>query len=237
METKVTSFALAFALAVSLFGCSSPRSRELTEPVGKRLSDTGANEAAPGREGRGTPSSLRESFTILSGSLAWARRDWASAAKAFLDAEESALASGNETLRQYAVYGLAATYLAEDEYESAVARLAELDAGLSPELGSGLWYQAGIVAFRKGEYADAVAMFRKSLERDGERADAKINLELSARSLSESDSKRSAGGSGFAEAKPSESDEDAIFDLVRRKERDRWKNQEEEASREIVADY
>ncbi len=235
METKVTVIALA--LAASLFGCSSPLSRSTTEPAGTRLPETGANEAPGGREGQGTPSSIRESFTILSGSLAWARRDWASAAKAFLDAEESALASGNETLRQYAVYGLAATYLAEDEYESAVARLAELDAGLSPELGSGLWYQAGIVAFRKGEFADAVAMFRKSLERDGSRADAKINLELSARSLSESDSKRSAGGSGFAEAKPSESDEDAIFDLVRRKERDRWKNQEEEASREIVADY
>jgi tetratricopeptide (TPR) repeat protein len=193
--------------------------------------------AAPQGHPQRKRASLGDILSILSGALSWSHQDWAAAASSFLEAERVASERGNTLLREYAVYGLASTYLAQDEYDSALARLSELDARMSPEIGSGIWYQAGIIAFRKGEYADAAEMFRKSLEYDPSRSDAKLNLELSRRSLSDTDAKRSASASAFSGEQASGEDADTVFNLVRKKEQDRWKNQEEQASRENVADY
>ena len=196
-----------------------------------------ASSAAPQGHPQRKRASLSDILAILSGALSWSHQDWAAAASSFLEAERVASERGDTLLREYAVYGLASTYLAQDEYDSALTRLSELDARVSPEIGSGIWYQAGIIAFRKGEYADAAEMFRKSLEYDPSRSDAKLNLELSKRSLSDTDAKRSASASAFSGDQSSGEDADTVFNLVRKKEQDRWKNQEEQASRENVADY
>ena len=180
--------------------------------------------------------SARDCFTILSGALAWSRKDWAMAASAFLDAERNATGDDGAVLRSYAAYGLASTYLAQDEYDSALARLAEAGEDASGEIGAGVWYQAGIIAFRKGEFEEAASMFRKSLERDPAQIDAKINLELSRRSLAETEAKQLGNGSASV-SQSGDDNADTIFNLVRKKEHDRWKNQEKPAPVENVADY
>jgi Ca-activated chloride channel family protein len=248
MEKKVSRFRVALkviAVVVSLSSCSGHARSPATVPAKATAKETAkapagkeslSPDASAPRAAR-SKSSLGDIFAILSGSLAWSRHDWAMAASSFLDAERAAIDGKNSLVRQYAVYGLASTYLAQDEYEAALSRLSELDENSSPAIGSGIWYQAGIVAFRKGEYADASAMFRKSLEYDSSRTDAKINLELSRRSLSETEAKRNASGSSFSGSISGDDDADTVFTLVRKKEQDRWKNQEEQTSRENVADY
>lgn len=221
------------SVVISLSGCAG---HSRTSVASDKAAAKGSATAPAPRVAR-KQASLGDIFAILSGSLAWSRHDWAMAASSFLDAERMAVDGKKSLLRQYAVYGLASTYLAQDEYEAALARLSELDESTSAAIGSGIWYQAGIVAFRKGEYADASAMFRKSLEYDSTRTDAKINLELSRRSLSETEAKRNASGSSFSGSMSGDDDADTVFTLVRKKEQDRWKNQEEQTSRENVADY
>ena len=239
--TGAIALVVAIAAVVFLSGCTGHARSPATDKVAASAKATATEKAAAtdkaAPHAARSKSSLGDIFAILSGSLAWSRRDWAMAASSFLDAERAAIDGKNSLLRQYAVYGLASTYLAQDEYEAALARLSELDEGSSTAIGSGIWYQAGIVAFRKGEYADASAMFRKSLEYDSSRTDAKINLELSRRSLSETEAKRNASGSSFSGSMSGDDDADTVFSLVRKKEQDRWKNQEEQASRENVADY
>ena len=176
-------------------------------------------------------------FGILSGVLAWSRQDWALAASSFLDASSRAEEEGNAPFRDYAVYGLAATYLAADEYEAALSRLSALASSESPQIRSGLWYQAGIIAYRKGEFDKAAEFFRSSLENDPSSMDAKINLELSRRSLSEQQSRKSGTAPGISENGDASHDAEAIFNLVRRKEQERWKNQENPDSPPASADY
>jgi len=174
---------------------------------------------------------------ILTGVMAWSRQDWALSASAFLETAARADAAGDTALRDYAVFGLASTYLVQDEYDSALSRLSEIGESASPDIRSGVWYQAGIIAFRKGEYGDSADFFRKSLENDPTRLDAKINLELSRRSLVESRADRATGASGIRDDGDGAQDTEAIFNLVRKKEQDRWKNQADESSNTSVADY
>lgn len=176
-------------------------------------------------------------FGILKGWSAWAAQDWPVSISSFMTSAEKAESENNALLHEYAIYGLASTYLAQDEYESALVRLAELEDSASPAIRAGMWYQTGIIAFRKGEYDQAADFFRKSLEEDPSGLDAKINLELSRLSLVERKADRSASSSGIQEDNEQTPEAEAIFTLVRKKEQDRWKNQEEKKPQEGIADY
>ena len=185
----------------------------------------------------GCSSSKDGRFGILSGLMAWSRQDWPLSASAFLETANGAESAGNRMLKDYAVFGLASTYLAEDEYDSALARLAEIKESSTPAIRAGVWYQAGIIAYRRGQFEDAAAFFRKSLENDPTSADAKINLELSRKSLSGSEAQKSSGASGFSESHAPDPGTETIFNLVRKKEQDRWKNETDDSSSPATADY
>jgi len=176
-------------------------------------------------------------FEILNGVLAWSRQDWVLSASSFLETKGKATENGDTLLREYAVYGLASTYLSQDEYDSSLALLSEIDDSSVSEIRAGVLYQAGVIAFRKGEYSDAASFFRKSLENEPASLDAKINLEISNLSLVERRSDRAAGSSGIREDKTPSLDEETIFNLIRKKEQDRWKNQETETVNTSIADY
>lgn len=175
-----------------------------------------------------------DSFKILSASLAWARKDWAKSVSSFFEVTKS----DSIRLKEYASYGLAATYLAQEEYEAALLRLSEISDTEDSKLSSGIWYQAGIIAWRKGELEDASAFFKKSLEYDSTALDAKINLELIHQQYAESVKTRSSNSSAVSAPESSESDSfDTLYTVVKKKEMDRWKNQEVEQNRSSVADY
>jgi tetratricopeptide (TPR) repeat protein len=173
---------------------------------------------------------------ILDGMLAWTRQDWPAAISAFLDTAGKASALGDTQLHDYAIYGLASAYLSQDEYDSAINRLSDIGKESGPEILAGVWYQSGVIAFRRGDYEGAVKYFRKSLENDPSALDAKINLELSRRVLDGDGTDRANASAGLRE-QPEDGGTDAIFNLVRKKEQDRWKNQEETAPSSPVADY
>ena len=176
-------------------------------------------------------------FDVLNGVLAWSRQDWPVSTSSFLEAVEKSRSSGDPLPGEYAVYGLASIYLAQDEYDSALLRLAEIGDASTPELRAGVWYQAGIIAYRKGHFDEALAHFRKSLENDPSSLDAKINLELSRLSLAESRSDMASGNQGIQENNVDGQESETVFNLIRKKEQDRWKNQEEDAVQAGVEDY
>lgn len=174
---------------------------------------------------------------VLSGTLSWSRRDWASSASSFLVTASGAEAAGDDALRDYAVYGLASTYLSQDEYDPALMRLSSIRDSADGAIRAAVWYQAGVIAYRRGEYDEAVRCFRESLRNDPDAEDAKVNLELSLRSLVERESSASASPAPFAEERRGDDGSDSIFNLVRKKEEDRWKNVEGDASSPSVEDY
>lgn len=174
---------------------------------------------------------------IFSGVLAWGRQDWPSSISSFMETSIRSESEGNTILHDYAEYGLASVYLSQDELSASDERLSRIDTDSSAELGAAVWYQRGVIAYRKGSFKAAADCFKHSLEQDSRSLDAKINLELSRRSQTESTSSSQASASGIDEQKGSATQADTIFNLIRKKEQDRWKNQAEQETEAESADY
>lgn len=172
--------------------------------------------------------------SVLSGTLAWSGQDWESSSASFLRGEAG---TEDTVVRDYALYGLAATCLAQGEYDAAEAYLERVLESPIDEIRSGAWYQAGTIAYLRGEYAAAVAAFKRSLRVDPSRVDAKVNLELCLRSLNEAKARRAPSAAGVREEKGEGAGIEAMFTLIRKKEQDRWRNQAEDDSESSVADY
>lgn len=185
----------------------------------------------------GCSSGVSGRLGVLSGTLSWSRQDWASSASSFLGTADEASASGDATLNDYAVYGLASTYLSQDEYDPALSRLSSIRDSNDAAIRAAVWYQAGVIAYRRGEFDEAVRCFRDSLRNDPGAEDAKVNLELSRRSLVERESSASASPAPFVEGNQADDGTESIFNLVRKKEQDRWKNVEGDGSSPSVEDY
>lgn len=175
---------------------------------------------------------------VLEGTLAWGRQDWPRAISAFLEVEKKAQIKNDPVLSYYAHYGLASAYVAQEEFDAARSRLALIDESAPESVLSSAYYQAGIISFRGGDFEDAAQYFRKSLEIGPDSLDARINLELSKRSLVDADAKMNGSAiSGIEEDAGDNDGQETIFNLVKRKEQDRWKNQEAETSRRGLPDY
>ncbi|MDR1971392.1 MAG: VWA domain-containing protein [Treponema sp.] len=129
----------------------------------------------------------------------------------------------------YAEYGLGAVYAALEELPAALARydaaagaLEALPAEGHRELAYRISYNRGVALFWEGDFQAAAAAFRRALELDGGRVEAKRNLELSLLSLGQEEKKKALGEG------PGEGQEglDALFRYLDIKEQNQWKSRE-----------
>ncbi|GHV89490.1 hypothetical protein AGMMS50267_18500 [Spirochaetia bacterium] len=162
---------------------------------------------------------------VIEGSFLNAQGRYPGAISAYLDARNSVEAA------PYAEYGLGVIYLAMDEAEAALGQFAAAEAaGRSSaasltgdaELAYRLHYNTGVIRFRQGDYAAAAGDFRRALEAEGGRIEAKRNLELSLLSLTRQGREQSSITEGDGEDRGS----DALFDYLHEKEADRWTSRE-----------
>jgi Ca-activated chloride channel family protein len=139
-----------------------------------------------------------------------------------------------EDASSYAEYGLGLCYSAMDEIEAALSmyELAEKSIENSKEhreLRYRLHLNSGIIYFEEGDYSGAADYFRRALETDGSRLDAKINLELSLLGLSynQPGQAEAASSSGQTESGSENSSEAslALFEYLRLKEQEQWRNE------------
>ncbi|GHT78749.1 hypothetical protein FACS1894130_05890 [Spirochaetia bacterium] len=154
---------------------------------------------------------------VIEGNFLNARGQYPGAISAYLGALNSAEAV------PYAGYGLGVIYLAMDEAEAALDQFA---AAAPPsghaELVYRLHYNTGVIRFRQGDFAAAAGDFRRALEADGSRIEAKRNLELSLLSLTRQGREQASVTEGDGAPEGS----DALFDYMHEKEADRWKSRE-----------
>ncbi|MDR1047522.1 MAG: VWA domain-containing protein [Treponema sp.] len=148
-------------------------------------------------------------------------------------------ALNHERASPYAQYGIGTAYLNMNDTEDALEQFALVEKETKPnthmELRYRNAYNAGVARFAEGDYAEAASAFRKALEADPSRFEAKRNLELSLRSLAEENS----GAAQDAERDTAEnSGSKAFFDYLREKEQEKWRSREwDEEGEEEGADY
>jgi Ca-activated chloride channel family protein len=136
-----------------------------------------------------------------------------------------------ETL-PYAEYGLGTVYASLEERSAALGRYGAaleaygaLPAGEAEELGYRVNYNLGVVLFWEGDFEGAAGAFRKALEIDGSRVEAKRNLEIALLSFS----REGNPGDGGEAPREEEGDDprlDALFRYLNLKEQNQWKSRE-----------
>ena len=130
----------------------------------------------------------------------------------------------------YAAYSLGAVYLAMEQDEAARVRFNEAEKNAAVEENRELIYRSrynsGIVRFTNGDFEGAASDFKRALEVDGSRVDAKLNFELSMLSLMRE--RESAHVRTTQKGSVMENDirrkSEILFDFVRQKESNRWKS-------------
>jgi Tfp pilus assembly protein PilF len=114
--------------------------------------------------------------------------------------------------------------------EAALARFSEAEENASVEANRELVYRSrynsGIISFTNGDFEEAALDFKRALEVDGSRIDAKLNFELSMLSLMQE--KESAHVRTTQKGSVTENDNrrksEILFNFVRQKESNRWKS-------------
>lgn len=143
---------------------------------------------------------------------------------------------------QYALFGLASTYIAVGELDSALERLGQLQIGTAAvpkELESAAYYNEGIIYARKNDFELAAAAFKRAILSSPDFLDAKINLELCSRHLEE----KSAKEAEIEMQKISENKENSskmqneIFNIIRENESKQWKKMESSTKESDILDY
>lgn len=171
-------------------------------------------------------SKIQGKLLIMEGNFFNSRGMYTEAIASYLKAQ------GYTEARPYAELGLGSVYFSLDEGKVSLDRFAAAEKALQdlpqnnyPELGYRIQYNTGVVRFKEGDYTGAVQSFRAALEIDGNRIEAKRNLELSLLSLSQ---KKTAETLSL-EKKPdhdTQAQNSALFDYLRQKEQNQWKSQE-----------
>jgi Ca-activated chloride channel family protein len=167
---------------------------------------------------------------VMEGNFFHFRGLYTEAAASFLKAREDPAAA------PYAEYGLGSVYLSLNEGDAARERFAAAAAALEDgadkehrELIFRIHYNTGVAYFEREQYGEAAAAFRRALEIEGNRIDAKRNLELSLLSHTrQAGAAGSIGGDTGREGGDPRTDVriEALFDYLRRKEQDQWKSRE-----------
>ncbi len=170
---------------------------------------------------------------VLSGAVHWHNREWNDSTASFLKSADSP----DENISDYALYGLALSYSSQNELTAAVDRFSSLLDSAPDKLRSAAWYQKGVCEYRMEKYQEAAASFRKSLEIEPSRTDAKINLELALAKNKAGKQETSSAEKNMTPENTRSGAGNAFFSFIRKKEETRWKKSGESTTHEPVPDY
>ena len=170
---------------------------------------------------------------MLQGYISWQQKDWNQATYHFLNAKEIAESSGNRV--DYEIYALSSTYLMQNEDASAMNNLKRIENTKDEKLSSSVFYQLGIIAFKKQEYKEAASYFKKSLEKEPSKIDAKINYEISIKRMD--DELLQKAKKAKTNSKEDDDAYNAIVDIFKNEEREEWNEKKETGTKENIYDY
>ena len=176
-----------------------------------------------------------EKLTMLQGYISWQQKDWNQAISYFLYTKEKSELEYDEISSNYATYALASTYLMQNESTAAINNLKKLENTSDEKLCSSVFYQLGVIAFKKQQYKIAASYFKKSLEKEPTKIDAKINYELSIKRMDDELIQKAKNAK--MSIKEDADTYNAIIDIFRKQEKEEWNEKKENGTQENIYDY
>ena len=183
-------------------------------------------------------SEFEESKKILSAVWNWNQKQYTEAVAKFSQSLDEAKENGDETIKQYALYGLSTTYLMQNENAAALEKINELSGNAPNKIKFAAFYNSGIIAQREGDYQKAAELFKNALLVDPSNVRAKINLELSYNQQTQRAKESERQLNGANEISQEESDlQKSVFNRIREKDQQQWKNTQQEQKGASPLDY
>lgn len=224
-QKKAGSVLMIFALIASLgvTGCSNQ--------TGK----TAAEKEA--RKDRSKMFGTSDSTKVLLGTYEWHKKNYRKAVAMYLSVVEKADEEKKQTLN-YSLYDLATAYSMSGEENAALERYSQISSDAPQLVRYNAYYNAGIIAHNQGNFDSASEYFRKALEIDNTRLEAKINLELSIQMTeAQSRQKESEILPAHEEKEHNQDLENTVFQHIKENDKKQWKNSESNQQQNLSEDY
>ena len=175
---------------------------------------------------------------VLKGSFAFAQKQYSKAVTFFHSASEKSKKKNDTQKLAYELYDLGTAYSLLGEDEAALEKFFLIEQDAPSAVQYGAYYNAGIIAHKNEDYEKAVEYFKKALEADSTRLEAKINLELSIQSVEVNVKHAQSNAVPVSEDNKNISDmEKAVFERIKENDKKQWKNSETNQSQNLAEDY
>lgn len=179
-----------------------------------------------------------QTTNIFKGTISFHQKKYRHAVSCFMEASENAAANNNPINQEFALYDLGTAYIMLGEDTAALEQFNNISEEAPANVRYSAFYNAGVLAWRNSDFEEAKNYFKKALEIDSSRIDAKINLELS---MQQSQAKGHQNQSNQIQASQEESSpqnlEKAVFEHIKENDQKQWKNSESENSSNLAEDF
>ena len=175
---------------------------------------------------------------IFKGTVSYQQKKYRHAVSCFMTASENAVANDNHINQSYALYDLGTAYIMLGEDSAALEQFKNISDEAPANVRYSAFYNAGVLAWRNSDFDEAKDYFKKALEIDSSKIDAKINFELS---MQQAQAKGHQNQSNQIQASPEESTpqnlEKAVFEHIKENDQKQWKNSESKDSSNLAEDF
>jgi len=183
-------------------------------------------------------SSAEEKRTIFNGVNAFHHKKYNQAISYFLQANDKAKKKDDVQLMSYSLFNLGTCYIMQNEDEAAVQRFSQVSEDAPANIRYAAYYNSGIVAYRNQNVEMAAQFFRKALEVDSSKIEAKANLELCVNKIEVDARQYESKISQVNESKSEYDDEESsIFEHIKENDKNQWKNSQVENDQNLAEDY
>lgn len=175
---------------------------------------------------------------ILKGAAYYAQSEYEKATAEFLSTLELAESEENTEISDYALYNISTTYMKQNENEAALRKLALISSEAPDQIKYAAFFNAGVIAYRNGQKPKAAEYFRKALETDSSKIEAKINLELSLNQTEITTPEVEATLKGASDGESDITDlEKTVFERIKENDKGQWKNSQTSKETDLSSDY
>ncbi len=175
---------------------------------------------------------------ILSGTISYHKKQYKHAVSQYMNTAENAKIHNDETTLNYALFDLGTSYLQLGEETAALEKYNSVSPTAPDSVRYAAFYNAGVLCHKNGDYDEAKKYFRKALEIDNTRIEAKINFELSVQNASQSAKQNESNTvQGSSEESDIKDIENAIFERIKENDQNQWKSNESSPNTNLADDY
>ena len=179
-----------------------------------------------------------DTMKILKGSYSFNQKLYGDSVSSYLEVVSDAKDREDTYILDFSLFDLGTAYAMLDEDDAAMEKYFQISDEAPDSVRYSAFYNAGVISYRNGQYDDATDFFKKALEIDSTKIEAKVNLEMSIQQA-EVDVKNNQTQALPAQEEQSTMPdmEKAVFARIKENDQKQWKSGESSQNTNLAGDY